>query len=238
MWFATSSKPQKHFLAALLNSLSRHIVSDKNYLSIMRWSFLKISILVLAIITAVFAAYQIYKINRSVQQTLAETNARLIDKARVPFEKKILTPHLSKKIQIIQNAIETRDFISFRDAYFAATGGGLLQISKDGKTEKHLTVLDGLPESDLTTLAVFGGKLFIGTRTKNLVTFDGERFENYIWTDRKPQSVTSFSEKDGKLLIGTFAGGLLEFDGENFIEIKANEERITAINSLYQTDSK
>lgn len=204
----------------------------------MRWSFLKISILVLAIVTAVFAAYQIYKINRSVQQTLADTRARLIDKTKIPFEKKILTPHLSKKVKIIQNTNETRDLVKYQDAIFAATDGGLLQLNEDGKTKKHFTVLDGLPESDLTALAVFGGKLFIGTRTKNLVTFDGERFENYVWTDRQAQTVTAFLEKDGKLLIGTFAGGLIAFDGENFTEIKAGEERINAVNCLYQTDAR
>jgi len=192
----------------------------------------------LAIVTAVFAAFQIYKINRSVQQTLAETRARLIDKNRVPFDKKILTPHLSNKVKIIQNANETRAFVKFKDSFFAATSGGLVQTDEDGKRQKHFTVLDGLPESDLTALFVWNNKLFIGTRTKNLVTFDGERFENYVWTDRKAQTVTAFLERDGKLLIGTFAGGLLEFDGENFTEIKAENELINAVNCIYQKDAK
>ncbi|HQU85901.1 MAG TPA: two-component regulator propeller domain-containing protein [Pyrinomonadaceae bacterium] len=204
----------------------------------MRWSFLKISMLSLAIVTAVFAAFQIYKINRSVQQTLAETRARLIDKNRVPFDKKILTPHFSNKVKIIQNTNETRAFVKFKDSFFAATSGGLVQTDEDGNVQKHFTVLDGLPESDLTALIVWNNKLFIGTRTKNLVTFDGERFENYVWTDRKAQTVTAFLERDGKLLIGTFAGGLLEFDGENFTEIKAENERINAVNCLYQKDAK
>lgn len=192
----------------------------------------------LAIVTAVFAAFQIYKINRSVQQTLAETRARLIDKNRVPFNKKILTPHFSNKVKIIQNTNETRAFVKFKDSFFAATNGGLLQTKEDGKTQKHFSVLDGLPESDLTALIVWNNKLFIGTRTKNLVTFDGERFENYVWTDRKAQTVTAFLERDGKLMIGTFAGGLLEFDGENFTEIKAKNERINTVNCLYQKDAK
>lgn len=204
----------------------------------MRWSFLKISVLLLAVVTAVFAAYQFYKINRSVQQTLAETRARLIDKNRVPFEKRILTPHLSNKVKIIQNANETRALVKFKDSFFAATNGGLLQFDEIGNTEKHFTVLDGLPESDLTALFVWNNKLFIGTRSKNLVIFDGERFENYVWTDRQTQTVTAFLERDGKLLIGTFAGGLLEFDGENFTEIKAENERINAVNCLFRENSK
>lgn len=204
----------------------------------MRWSFLKISVFVLTVVTAVFAAYQFYKINRSVQQTLAETRARQIDKSRVPFEKKNLTPHLSDKVKIIQSTNETRAFVKFKDSFFAATNGGLLQLDENGKMQKHFTVLDGLPESDLTALFVWNNKLFIGSRSKNLITFDGERFENYVWTDRKAQAITSFLERDGKLLIGTFAGGLLEFDGENFTEIKAENERINAVNCLFHENSK
>lgn len=238
MWKSTNPHPQNHGVALLIDSLNSRNISATIALSIMRWSFLKISVFVLAVVTAVFAAYQFYKINRSVQQTLAETRARLIDKNRVPFEKRILTPHLSNNVKIIQSTNETRALTKFKNSFFAATGGGLLQLDENGKTEKHFTVLDGLPESDLTALYVWNNKLFIGTRSKNLVTFDGERFENYVWTDRKAQSVTAFLARDGKLLIGTFAGGLLEFDGENFTEIKAENERINSVNCLFRENSK
>lgn len=179
-----------------------------------------------------FSVYQILQIRKSAFATLADTRARLMEKNRVAFEKKILTPHLTNKIQILQNTSETRDIVRFRNSYFAATSGGLVQFSDDGKLIKHFTVLDGLPESDLLCLTVWRNKLFIGTRTKNLLAFDGERFEQFIFTDRKTQAVTALLETDGKLLAGTFNGGLIEFDGENFTEIKANEEKIKAINFL------
>ncbi|MBC7796333.1 MAG: hypothetical protein H7Z37_05645, partial [Pyrinomonadaceae bacterium] len=72
----------------------------------------------------------------------------------------------------------------------------------------------------------------------NLVTFDGEKFENYVWKDRKAQAVTSFLDADGKLLIGTFDGGLMDFDGNNFTEIRAGDKRISAIISLYKDGAK
>ncbi len=169
---------------------------------------------------------------------LAETRARLLEKNRVPFEKKNLPPHSSNKIRIWQNTDETRDFIRFRDSYYTATGGGLVQLSKDGKQIKHFTVLDGLPESDLTCLSVWNDRLFIGTRTKSLLSFDGEKFEQFNWTDRRRQAVTAFSEKDGKLLIGTFDGGLIEYDGANFTEMKADDRQIKAINCLYTNSAK
>jgi ligand-binding sensor domain-containing protein len=176
--------------------------------------------------------FQIIQIKKSAQTTLAEERARLIEQNRVAFEKKLLIPHLTKNVQILQNTNDVRDFARFQDSYFAATSGGLAQLSFDGKLLKHFTVLDGLPESDLTSLAVYQGKLFIGTRTKNLVAFDGEKFENYIFTERKTQAVTAFLETDGRLLIGTFDGGLIEFDGKDFAEIKAENNRLKAINCL------
>ncbi len=182
--------------------------------------------------------FQILSIKKSVGDTLAETRTNLKDKNFVPFEKKFLTPHTSTKIRILQNTYETRDFVRFRDSYFAATSGGLIQFSEDGKLFKHFTVLDGLPESDLTCLIVWRDWLFIGTRAKNLVAFDGEKFEQFNWTDRQAQAVTTFAEKDGNLLIGTFGGGLLEFDGTNFIEIKVEDKKIKGVNCLFKTSEK
>lgn len=195
--------------------------------------FIGVSALILS-----FAIFQIFSIYNSAKKTLATERARLNEQNRVAFEKRILTPHLTNNIQILQNTGETRDIVRFRNSFFAVTNGGLLQFDESGKLEKHFTVLDGLPESDLTALVVFQDRLFIGTRTKNLVVFDGEKFENYLWTDRKSNAITSFLETDSKLLIGTFNSGLIEFDGKNFSEIKVDEKRISAINYLFKNGAK
>lgn len=192
----------------------------------------------LIILISCAVVYQILQIKKSAETTLANERARLIEQNRVTFEKRFLTPHSSQKIQIIQNTLETRDFIKFKDSYYAATGGGLVQFDEGGRREKHFTVADGLPESDLTALAVYENKLYIGTRTKNLVVFDGEKFENYVFTDRKINAVTAFAASGGRLLIGTFGGGLLEFDGENFTEIKADDRKISAVNCVYKNGAK
>lgn len=186
----------------------------------------------------IFAGYQIFSIYDSARRTLADERARLIEQNKVAFEKRTLTPHLTNKIQIRQNTAGVRDFARFRDSFFAATGGGLLQFDETGKPEKHFTVLDGLPESDLTALAVFQNKLFIGTRTKDLIVFYGERFTQYVFSPQKMQAVTSLREADGKLLLGTFAGGLLEFDGAQFTEIKAGEKKFAAVTCLFKTGAR
>src|SRR5262249_31806973 len=119
--------------------------------------------------------------------------------------------------------------------------GGLIELSLDGKFKHRFTVLDGLPESDLTSLSRFGSQLFIGTRSQGLLSFDGARFAAYRWTGRKAQAVTSLVEdraKPGCLLVGTFAGGLLEFDGKDFREIKAEQKRIAGIERLTTEGSR
>lgn len=191
-----------------------------------------------AILFAGVCFYQTLSVKKNAGNTLAETRARLLERDRVPFERKALTPRLSDKIRILQNTDDTRDIIRFRGAYFAATGGGLVQFSEDGRILKHFTVLDGLPESDLICLLVWRDRLFVGTRTSNLIAFDGEKFEQFNWTDRQARAVTALLENDGNLLIGTFGGGLIEYDGTNFTEIKASDQRISAINCLFKSAAR
>ena len=200
----------------------------------MRLTFKKILGAGVSIFILGFAVFQILTVKHSVQKTLADERARLKENNRVEFEKKNLTPHISQTVKILQNTGDFKDFVKFENSYFAATGGGLVQFAEDGKLIRHFTVSDGLPESDLTCLTVFAGKLVIGSRTKNLLTFDGEKFVNYVWTDRQAQAVTAFSELNGKLLIGTQNGGLIDFDGANFTEIKAENKRISAVNCLFK----
>src|SRR5499426_1794846 len=123
------------------------------------------------------------------------------------------------EVKLIQSSRATRGLAQYNGSVFAATDGGLVELDEEGKAKRRYTTLDGLPESDLTSVAVFNSKLFIGSGSQGLIVFDGKRFERYRWTDRDAQAVTVLLEDRGRLLIGTFAGGLLEFDGGRFREI-------------------
>lgn len=188
----------------------------------------------LAILTLILcvAGFQIYRIYQDAESKLAKERSRLKEQNIVTFEIVRLTPHSQNFVQIVQNTSDTRDLMGFQDSYFAATDGGLLQLSQEGKLIKHWTVLDGLPESDLTSLVVFDAKLFIGTRTKGIVTFDGENFVQFRFTECETQAITTFLNDDGKLLVGTFNGGLLEFDSRVFREVKAENQTLKTINFL------
>jgi ligand-binding sensor domain-containing protein len=148
--------------------------------------------------------------------------ARALSEARAfaPFVKDARRAFAGGGVELIQSSRASRGLAQFNGSIFAATEGGLVEYDEEGKTKRRYTTLDGLPESDLTSAAVFNSKLFIGSRSQGLIVFDGKRFERYRWTDRDAQAVTVLLEDRGRLLIGTFAGGLLEFDGGRFREIK------------------
>jgi ligand-binding sensor domain-containing protein len=173
-------------------------------------------------------------IKREAEAQLDSERERLEKQNIVPFEKSV-RPRLARgEIQFWQSTKSTRALARFKDSYFAATDGGLVQYSLDGNITRRYSVLDGLPESDLASLAPFGAKLYLGTRTRGLVAFDGENFESYRWTDRTPQAISALLEDSGRLLIGTIAGGLIEFDGRQFRELKIGPEkkRLLAVNCL------
>lgn len=174
------------------------------------------------------------------QRRLAQERARVAVQDFIPFEKSTRAPLARTEIKFWQNTESTRSLIRFQDSYFAATDGGMIQFSTDGNILRHYTVLDGLTESDLVSFAVFDSKLFIGTTSQGLLSFDGERFESYRWPDREPQAITVMLADGGRLLCGTFSGGLIEFDGRRFTELKAGADRtrLVAVNCLFKDGSR
>ena len=187
--------------------------------------------LVLSLVAGLVVAWQI---KQRADQRLAEERARLEKQSLIPFEQRSLKPISSKAIEIWQNHQTTRAIARFNDSYFVASDGGLIELDHAGQLARHYTVLDGLPESDLLSLATFNSKLFIGTRTQGLVEFNGSQFSGYRWTDRTPQSIDALFAEDGRLLIGTRAGGLIAFDGRQFKELTAGTEhkRLLEINFI------
>ena len=188
-------------------------------------------LLVLSLVGGLVVAWQI---KQRADQKLAEERARREKQNLIPFEQRSLKPISSKAIEIWQNHQTARAIVKFNDSYFVASDGGLIELDHAGQLARHYTVLDGLPESDLLSLATFNSKLFIGTRTQGLVEFNGSQFSGYRWTDRAPQSIDALFAEEGRLLIGTRAGGLIAFDGRQFKELTAGTEhkRLLEINFI------
>ena len=176
----------------------------------------------------------VWLVKQRADRSLAQERTRLARQSFVPSEHKTYSAINNPAISVWQSYKSIRAIERFNDAIFVATDGGLVQFGPTGNLMRHYSVLDGLPDSDLLSLAAFNSKLFIGTRTSGLVAFDGTNFEGYRWTDRAPQSIDALLSDAGRLLVGTRAGGLIAFDGSQFTEIKtgAEQQRLSAINFL------
>jgi hypothetical protein len=134
------------------------------------------TLLLLLLLLSVAGLVGAWRVKQRADQQLAEERARRDKQSLIPYEQKLLKPISSKAIEIWQNHQSTRAIARFNDSYFVASDGGLIELDRTGKLVRHYKVLDGLPESDLLSLAVFNSKLFIGTRTEGLVQFNGSQF--------------------------------------------------------------
>src|SRR5262249_11516186 len=132
------------------------------------------------------------------------------------------------------DASDVRATATLAGVRYLATSGGLVQLDQSGTVKRRYTTLDGLPDNDLTALAVFQGRLFIGTATQGLVAFDGTAFTGYSFAKPKAAAVRALAATESRLLIGTLDGGLFEYDGERFSRrlnsaTGADFKRVTAV---------
>src|SRR5215813_13215898 len=114
------------------------------------------------------------------------------------------------------NCSDVRAVAVFAGARYLATTGGLIALDESGNVKRRYTTLDGLPENDLTSLAVFRERLIAGTPSSGLVSFDGQSFTGYRFIKPKASHVSVLAPTETELLIGTLDGGLFEFDGQRF----------------------
>jgi|YNPBryunderm2012_1023409.scaffolds.fasta_scaffold02519_5 ligand-binding sensor domain-containing protein len=108
--------------------------------------------------------------------------------------------------------------VEFRGQLYAATNGGLLVLTADGKVARRFTPADGLPDHALTVLAVFRDRLFIGTRTAGLLEYDGARFIRHEFRRPPAVYVSSLLATPDYLVIGLLDGSLCDFDGNTFAQ--------------------
>jgi ligand-binding sensor domain-containing protein len=141
---------------------------------------------------------------------------RLAAAARVDVEARELRAPVSEGLTVMLCASDVRAVASFRDVEYLATSGGLIALDEAGGIRKRYTTLDGLPENDLTSLAVFQDRLYAGTTSSGLLAFDGNVFTAYRFNKPKATHVSVLASTETELLIGTLDGGLFEYDGQRF----------------------
>ena len=167
-------------------------------------------------------------------RTIAGERERQYAATRVEVEERSLRAPATDGLTLYLNASDVRAVTTFSGVRYLATSGGLIVLDAVGNVERRFTTLDGLPENDLTTLAVFRERLFAGTASAGLVAFDGQSFTGYRFTNPKATQISALVSTESELLIGTLDGGLFEYNGEKFSRrfntaTGADFSRVTAV---------
>jgi ligand-binding sensor domain-containing protein len=136
--------------------------------------------------------------------------------AKITVEETRLRPPVTDGFTAYLNAADARATALFAGTRYLATSGGLIALDEGGTVKRHYTTFDGLSENDLTALAVFRDRLFIGTASSGLMAFDGDGFTAYRFVKPKAARVSVLAASESELLIGTLDGGLFEYDGRRF----------------------
>ncbi len=127
-----------------------------------------------------------------------------------------LSPPEMDGVTLWLEVAETQALVEFRGQLYAATSGGLTVLADNGAPIRRFTAADGLPDQDLTTLAVFRDRLFIGTRSAGLIEYDGAQFIRHEFRRPPAAHVGALLATPDLLVIGMLDGGLHDYDGSRF----------------------
>src|SRR5215471_4269809 len=149
-------------------------------------------------------------------RNIAREREKLTAGSRVDVQETALRPPPSDGWTLHLTCSDVRAVASVSGGRYLATSGGLVALDEVGNVKRRYTTLDGLPENDLTALAVFRARLFAGTSSAGLVSFDGQSFTGYRFVKPSASHVSVLVSTESELLVGTLDGGLFEFDGQRF----------------------
>ncbi|HXG68653.1 MAG TPA: hypothetical protein VNO70_26390, partial [Blastocatellia bacterium] len=182
-----------------------------------------------ALIVAAIAIYFLW-INRHISGEQDQQAAA----AQVQVQESRLRAPATEGFTLYLNSAGVRATAEFAGTRYLATSGGLIALDAGGRVKRRYTTMDGLPDNDLTALAVFRDRLFIGAASAGLLSFDGDAFTGYRFNNPKATRVSALVATATELLIGTLDGGLFEYDGERFTRrynsaTGADFNRVTAL---------
>ncbi|HSQ18837.1 MAG TPA: hypothetical protein VLR92_00550, partial [Blastocatellia bacterium] len=181
-----------------------------------RLKFTSGRLVLFAAVAAVLALAAIIIYVIQVNRRIAGERERQASATRVEVEERSLRSPSTDGLTLYLNASEVRGVATFAGIRYLATSGGLIELDEAGNVKRRFTTFDGLPENDLTAIAVFRDRLFAGTSSAGLIAFDGQSFSGYRFAKPKATHVSVLVPTESELLIGTLDGGLFEYDGERF----------------------
>src|SRR5262245_15075030 len=137
-----------------------------------RWSLAAATVGLLVI-----AAIILYVVR--IEHSISGQRERQQGEARVEVTEHLLSAPSTDGMTLLLNSSDVRAIANLRGVRYLATSGGLVALDDGGNARRRYTTFDGLPENDLTALALFRDRLFIGTAGSGLVAFDGNVFNSF-----------------------------------------------------------
>jgi hypothetical protein len=168
------------------------------------------------IAVTVLAVAAIFFYVRHLNNRIASERDQQTAAARVEVKESKLRAPETTGLTAYLNAADVRAVANLAGTRYLATSGGLIALDEGGSVKRRYATPDGLTDNDLTALAVFRDRLFIGTAKAGLMGFDGNVFTSYNFVKPKAAHVSVLFATETELLIGTLDGGLFEYDGERF----------------------
>lgn len=196
----------------VLRRYRRQLMSARDFIPKVSRKQVALAATVAVLLIIAGAIIYLVRVNRSI----GSERERLQAESRVEVEQRELRPASSDGLTLYVNAADVRAVASFKGGYYLATSGGLIALDNSGVISRRFTTVDGLPDIDLTSLAVFRERLFVGTAGAGLVSYDGISFTGYRFNKPKATHISLLVPTETELLIGTLDGGLFEYNGERF----------------------
>ena len=168
---------------------------------------------------------------RHAQATLQAEKQKSNQAQTVAIETRVFNPAPLAGIRLLSGPFTVRDAVEFKGKIYVAGSGGLMILNPKGQTERMITAADGLPATELTSLAVLSGELWIGTND-GLIQYSRDTWRHFLPENVEQRKITSLlATNHGELYIGTTAG-VIRFDGrtfEPFYPSQIGQTRITRI---------
>src|SRR5262245_40403887 len=136
-------------LSTIWTAHIRSMKNDRDRLKSNRILLVLAAVAVIAL--AGFVVYRVYRL----RLTISAEKERLAAAARVDVELQALKAPSLEGFSIYVNSSAVRAVASFEGATYLATSGGLIKLDASGSQSKRYTTSDGLPDNDLTALALF-----------------------------------------------------------------------------------
>ncbi|MCI0441760.1 hypothetical protein L0152_00920 [bacterium] len=168
---------------------------------------------------------------RHAQATLQTEKQKYAQAQTVAIETRVFNPAPLAGIRLLSGPFTVHDAVEFKGKIYVAGSGGLMILNPKGQTERTITAADGLPATELTSLAVLSGELWIGTND-GLIQYSRDTWRHFLPGNVEQRKITSLlATNHGELYIGTVAG-VIRFDGrtfEPFYPSQIGQTRITRI---------